>query len=227
MNNCVIELRDVSKHYLSGNVIALDKISLSISRGSLTAICGKSGCGKTTLLNVMGGLDLPTSGKVVVLGKDITNMPESSLSDYRATHIGFVFQFFNLIPELTAKENILFPLAIRKKQIDIHSINKIIDLLQISDTLDRLPAQLSGGQQQRIAIARSIVGSPDILLMDEPTGNLDEENANIIKQLIRKLCTELGITIFFVTHDQDMAHIADQIVTLKDGHIESIKGVSS
>lgn len=226
MNRSVIELIEVSKKYESGNVTALDKVSFSIPKGSITSICGKSGCGKTTLLNMIGGLDVPSSGEVFVLGTNISKMQESKLGNFRSAHIGFVFQFFNLIPELTARENIIFPLAIQKKQINIVEINKIIDLLQINDTLDRLPSKLSGGQQQRIAIARAVVNSPQIILMDEPTGNLDEDNANIVKMLIQKLRSELGITVFFVTHDHDMAHIADQIITLKDGHIESIEGIS-
>lgn len=217
----IIEAEGLTKRYRAGDVIAVDNVSFSVVEGSITAVTGKSGCGKTTLLNLIGGLDSPTAGKILICGTDISSMSESKLSDFRAQNIGFVFQFFNLIPELTAEENIYFTLAIRKNKIDFEYGKSIAEVLEITELMKRLPSQLSGGQQQRVAIARAVMHTPKILLMDEPTGNLDEENAVKINTLIKRLRDELGITILYVTHDNDMAASADRIIRLSDGHIVS------
>jgi len=216
MNNIIVA-ENVTKWYKIGNVYALNKINLSIAENTTTAIIGKSGCGKTTLLNILGGLDFPTDGKVYILGEEITKLKETKLSKIRANNLGFVFQFYNLIPELTAYQNILFPLAVSKKEIDEKYIKSIMTLIGINSFSDRLPAQLSGGQQQRVAIARALAHKPSIILMDEPTGNLDEENSNRICELIKNLHKELNQTILYVTHDMDMAKSADRIIKLKDG----------
>ncbi len=219
----IIEVNELTKLYKTGNVLAVDHINCAIPDRSITSIIGKSGCGKTTLLNLIGGLDVPTSGKVCVMGSDISHMTESKLSNFRSQNIGFVFQFFNLIPELTARENILFSLALQKKKVDREKLDLISHTLEIHKIMQRLPSQLSGGQQQRVAIARAIINSPKLLLMDEPTGNLDEENSTIIRNLLLKLRDDFGITILYVTHDWEMANIADRVIKLRDGKIDSIQ----
>lgn len=217
----VIVTEDLIKRYEEGNVTALKNVNIQISENSITAVVGKSGCGKTTLLNLIGGLDSPTSGRVYIKNTEISKMKETKLSIFRARTIGFVFQFFNLIPELTALENILFPSVVNRWDIDKGYLNRLIEVLEIGDFSDRLPSQLSGGQQQRVAIARALLHKPAILLMDEPTGNLDEENSNRICELIRALKQELGRTILFVTHDKDMTRAADRIIRLRDGAVVS------
>ena len=192
-----------------------------MTAGSVTAVMGKSGCGKTTLLNLIGGLDVPDSGRVTIDGTDISAMPENELSRFRADNIGFVFQFFNLIPELTAEENVIFPLMIRGVKPDAEYLKNISEVLELGELSSRLPSQLSGGQQQRVAIARAILHKPKLLLMDEPTGNLDEENSAKIGKLIGRLRGDLGITVFYVTHDGDMAKIADRVIGMSDGRIVS------
>ena len=182
--NELISLKNVSKSY-NGNFNVLKSINICIEANSITSIIGKSGCGKTTLLNIIGGLDLPTNGQVIVNGVNITDLPEHSLNKFRSKNIGFVFQFFNLIPELTVKENILFPAAIQKRKIEKDWIDYLIKITGLDKHLTKIPAQLSGGEQQRVAIIRALVGHPIIVLMDEPTGNLDEENTHIVCGLIK------------------------------------------
>lgn len=216
----IIEIKRLYKYY--ANVKALDAVSLSIAENAITAIVGKSGCGKTTLLNMIGGLDHPSGGDIIVLGKNIAAMKEKQLSAFRSENMGFVFQFFNLMPELTAEENILLPQVLSKKPVDGEYYDKLVKTLDIGDLLKRLPSEMSGGEQQRVAIARSIIKKPRLVLMDEPTGNLDEKNTDIIRELLFKLKTELGMTIVLVTHDRYMAKTSDVIVTMRDGMIESV-----
>lgn len=216
-----IVTENLTKRYTEGNITALKSISLNIAGNTVTAVVGKSGCGKTTLLNLLGGLDYATEGRVYIQSTDITKMTEGKLSVFRAKNIGFVFQFFNLIPEFTAMENILFPMMIAKRKVQTNYVNQLFELLEIGAFSDRLPTQLSGGQQQRVAIARALLHKPSILLMDEPTGNLDEENTNKICDLIRSLKQELGRTVLYVTHDKDMTRAADRIIRLSDGVIVS------
>lgn len=218
--NHIIELEQVTKYYKSGSTLALNNITLSIPDKSVTAVIGKSGCGKTTLLNMIGGLDTVSSGRVSILGTDITEMPESKLSVFRSENIGFVFQFFHLIPELTAIENILFPTVIRKRVFDQDKLDLLVNLLGIQKNLGQMVSQLSGGEQQRVAIARAVLLSPKLLLMDEPTGNLDAANSEIIRILIKQLRDEFEISVFYVTHDLEMAQVADSIIRMKDGQIE-------
>jgi macrolide export ATP-binding/permease macB len=218
--NHIIELEQVTKYYKSGSTLALNNITLSIPDKSVTAVIGKSGCGKTTLLNMIGGLDTVSSGRVSILGTDITEMPESKLSVFRSENIGFVFQFFHLIPELTAIENILFPTVIRKRVFDQDKLDLLVNLLGIQKNLGQMVSQLSGGEQQRVAIARAVLLSPKLLLMDEPTGNLDAANSEIIRTLIKQLRDEFEISVFYVTHDLEMAQVADSIIRMKDGQIE-------
>ena len=218
--NHIIELEQVTKYYKSGSTLALNNITLSIPDKSVTAVIGKSGCGKTTLLNMIGGLDTVSSGRVSILGTDITEMPESKLSVFRSENIGFVFQFFHLIPELTAIENILFPTVIRKRIFDQDKLDLLVNLLGIQKNLGQMVSQLSGGEQQRVAIARAVLLSPKLLLMDEPTGNLDASNSEIIRTLIKQLRDEFEISVFYVTHDLEMAQVADSIIRMKDGQIE-------
>lgn len=218
--NHIIELEQVTKYYKSGSTLALNNITLSIPDKSVTAVIGKSGCGKTTLLNMIGGLDTVSSGRVSILGTDITEMPESKLSVFRSENIGFVFQFFHLIPELTAIENILFPSVIRKRIFDQDKLDLLVNLLGIQKKLGQMVSQLSGGEQQRVAIARAVLLSPKLLLMDEPTGNLDAANSEIIRTLIKQLRDEFEISVFYVTHDLEMAQVADSIIRMKDGQIE-------
>lgn len=218
--NHIIELEQVTKYYKSGSTLALNNITLSIPDKSVTAVIGKSGCGKTTLLNMIGGLDTVSSGRVSILGTDITEMPESKLSVFRSENIGFVFQFFHLIPELTAIENILFPTVIRKRIFDQDKLDLLVNLLGIQKNLGQMVSQLSGGEQQRVAIARAVLLSQKLLLMDEPTGNLDAANSEIIRTLIKQLRDEFEISVFYVTHDLEMAQVADSIIRMKDGQIE-------
>ena len=220
--NELISLKNVSKSY-NGNFNVLKSINICIEANSITSIIGKSGCGKTTLLNIIGGLDLPTNGQVIVNGVNITDLPEHSLNKFRSKNIGFVFQFFNLIPELTVKENILFPAAIQKRKIEKDWIDYLIKITGLDKHLTKIPAQLSGGEQQRVAIIRALVGHAIIVLMDEPTGNLDEENTHIVCGLIKKMKNELNQTIMLVTHDNDVSKIADQVINMRDGKIGDCK----
>ena len=165
-------------------------------------------------------MDTVSSGRVSILGTDITEMPESKLSVFRSENIGFVFQFFHLIPELTAIENILFPTVIRKRIFDQDKLDLLVNLLGIQKNLGQMVSQLSGGEQQRVAIARAVLLSPKLLLMDEPTGNLDAANSEIIRTLIKQLRDEFEISVFYVTHDLEMAQVADSIIRMKDGQIE-------
>ncbi len=221
--NPIIVVEHLSKHYPNGNVWALNDISFEIPSGTIATVTGKSGCGKTTLLNMLGGLDKPTSGTVLLNSYDISQMNERQLLDFRPTNIGFVFQFFNLLEELTSEENILFPAAIRKKQVDDDYYKTICDIMDIQRILPKHPTQLSGGERQRVAIARALIMQPAVVLMDEPTGNLDEENKSRVCKLISDLNIQLGQTFVIVTHDSDLASFGKTQIFMRDGKIDRVR----
>ncbi len=222
----IVKATNVSKIYDSGGnkVVALDNISLEIYRGEILIILGPSGSGKTTLLNLLSGLDNPTTGTIEVLGKDLTKMDEEQKTRFRAKHIGFIFQFFNLIPVLTATENVELPLLINKADSKIarDTALKFLDRLGIIHRKDAFPNQLSGGEQQRVAIARALSIKPEIIWADEPTGALDSKSGENIKNLIVELNKEYNTTFVIVTHDLSMMEIAHRTVRMDSGKILQI-----
>ena len=217
----LISANNLRKTYGTGEsaVHALRGVSVEFEAGSFTAVTGTSGSGKSTLLHLLGGLDSDAEGSVLFGGKDILKMNDDTLSEFRRVHIGYVFQFFNLVPELTARENILLPLLIGNEKPDEAFLSKLTDLLGISQRLSYLPAQLSGGQQQRAAIARALIRKPEVLLCDEPTGNLDSASGQEVVSLLRQLREENGQTIIMVTHDPNIAQQADRVIRIEDGMI--------
>lgn len=217
----IIRTENLSKTYGSGEaaVKALNDVSISFEKGKMTAIIGASGSGKSTLLNIIGGLDTQAQGKVLLEDKELLKLNDKALAQLRAEKIGFVFQFFKLIPELTAKENILFPSMIINKKPDKEYISELSRRLGIDKRLKHYPSQLSGGQQQRTAIARALINDPDILLCDEPTGNLDEKSGKEVMELLEDLCKNFGKTIIIVTHDMQIAERCDRIITISDGRV--------
>lgn len=215
----MISMHNVNKTYLMGEteIRALDHITFSVEDGKFVAVRGKSGSGKSTLLHILGGLDTPDTGMVLIGGQDIAKMQEKELAIFRRQHIGFVFQFFNLLPELTLLENVLFPAKIDKTVPDDDYLDYILETLALEERLHHLPAQLSGGQMQRAAIARALILKPEILLLDEPTGNLDEESAKDVIRMLTAIHKETGTTILLVTHDTEVAAAADFSVVIRDG----------
>lgn len=223
----IIETIDVTKVYNPDKVPvhALNGISLEIEKGEFTSIVGPSGSGKTTLLNMMGGLDEPTKGKVVVNGHDLFSMKENKLIDFRLNHIGFVFQAYNLIPVLTAKENVSFILQMQGKEKAEYE-ERSMELLKavgLEDKIDKRPSELSGGQQQRVAVARALASKPDFVLADEPTANLDSISSKNLLNMMLQLNEEEDITFIFSTHDQRVVDRARRVVTLVDGRIDKDK----
>lgn len=217
----IIRTENLSKTYGSGEaaVKALKDVSISFEKGKMTAIIGASGSGKSTLLNIIGGLDTQAQGKVLLEDKNLLKLNDKALAQLRAEKIGFVFQFFKLIPELTAKENILFPSMIINKKPDKEYVSELSRRLGIDKRLKHYPSQLSGGQQQRTAIARALINNPDILLCDEPTGNLDEQSGKEVMKLLEDLCRKFEKTIIIVTHDMQIAERCDRIITISDGRV--------
>lgn len=216
-----IEAKELSKIYGSGEsrVVALDKVNLEIASSDFISIMGPSGSGKSTLLHLLSGLDKPTSGSLTYDGKDIYRFNDKELSSFRRRRIGFIFQQFNLLPVLTAKENIIMPLLLDKKQPDEVYLNQLTDLLGIRERLTHLPHELSGGQQQRVAIARALVSKPAIILADEPTGNLDSKTSNDVLGLLKVTSQKFHQTIVMITHNSEIAQLADRIVRIEDGKI--------
>lgn len=202
-----------------GSVAALKDVSINVESGELVAIIGKSGSGKTTLLNLLGCLDTATDGKAFYDSTEITSFNDAGAADFRLNHIGFVFQFFDLLPELTAAENILLPARIAKKSID--NYREIVDSLGLTERLNHYPSQLSGGQQQRVAIARALINDPEVLLCDEPTGNLDERSGKEVMDLLLRMNREQKKTILIVTHNPEIAEQCDRIIEISDGKIVS------
>ncbi len=227
----LIALQDVSKTYRMGEVEvhALRDLHLEIPRGQFVVLLGPSGSGKTTTLNLLGGLDRPTSGQVLVEGEDIAQYDDRRLTAYRAQKVGFVFQFFNLIPTLTAAENIAFALELttRDRAVIRRRTAELLALVGLEDRADHFPSQLSGGEQQRVAIARALAGRPSILLADEPTGNLDVETGRQVLRALRDLNREAGVTVVLVTHNTAIAPMADRIVRLHSGTVAADELVST
>ena len=217
----VVTATDVSRRYGAGEtaVDALRGVSLEIERGKLTAVMGPSGSGKSTLMHILAGLDKPTSGSVTVAGQEITGMDDGDLTALRRKHIGFVFQFYNLLPMLTAEENVKLPLTVAGTKADAGWFKDLITKVGLTDRLGHRPSELSGGQQQRVAVARSLVSKPTVVFADEPTGNLDSRSSDEILKLLRDSCDSYGQTIVMVTHDPRAAAIADRILYLADGRI--------
>jgi putative ABC transport system ATP-binding protein len=225
----VVSARDLARRYGSGDtaVDALRGVSLDIPRGQLTAVMGPSGSGKSTLMHILAGLDSPTSGTVEIDGIEITSLNDTALTKLRRTHIGFVFQFFNLLPMLTAEENITLPLAVAGRKPEERWLEELLEATGLADRRTHRPAELSGGQQQRVAVARALLSRPTVLFADEPTGNLDSHTSGEILGLVRAAVTTYGQTTVMVTHDAHAATIADRILFLADGEIVQELGPSS
>jgi putative ABC transport system ATP-binding protein len=220
-NGTVVVARDVTRRYGEGEtaVDALRGVSVEVPKGKLTAVMGPSGSGKSTLMHILAGLDKPTSGSVTVAGTEITTLKDSELTKLRREHIGFVFQFFNLLPMLTAEENIRLPLSIAGEKPDKAWFDQLIASVGLGDRLAHRPSELSGGQQQRVAIARALVSQPEVVFADEPTGNLDSKTGTEILELLRHSVADMGQTIVMVTHEARAAAIADRVLYLADGNI--------
>ncbi len=226
MSESVIRLENVTKDYPMGEVIvhALRGLDLEVKRGEFIVLLGPSGSGKTTTLNLIGGLDRPTSGSVIVQGEDITRYGDSELTRYRREKVGFVFQFFNLIPTLTARENVEFALALtdgRSGDMEKRA-QELLEMVGLGDRADHFPSQLSGGEQQRVAIARALANHPPLMLCDEPTGNLDVETGRSVLQVMRDLNRQEGTTVVLVTHNTAIAPMADRVVRLHSGTIKEV-----
>ncbi len=221
----IIETKDLTKIYDEGPepVYAVNNVSLNIADGEFTAIVGPSGSGKTTFLNMVGGLDKASSGSISVKGNDITKMSENELIDFRLKHIGFVFQSYNLIPVLTAKENTEFIMLMQKQDSAIidKRVKALLTEVGLADKLNSKPSELSGGQQQRVAVARALASKPDFVLADEPTANLDSKSASNLLDIMARLNQEEGMTFVFSTHDQRVIDRARRVITLVDGKLES------
>ena len=217
----ILKCEGVKKVYGSGSnqVVALDGINLSVHKGEFVAIVGASGSGKSTLLHILGSVDKPTDGRVIVDGTDLSKLNQTQAAIFRRRKVGLVYQFYNLIPTLTVQKNIQMPLALDKKQPNQEYFEKVVGSLGLADRLDALPNQLSGGQQQRVAIARSLIYRPALLLADEPTGNLDQKNSKEIMDMLRLSNRNLDQTILVITHDENVALEAERIITIEDGRI--------
>ena len=217
----ILRVENLSKVYGKDDteIKALNDVSFSIERGEFVAIIGASGSGKSTLLHIIGGIDTPTTGKVYIEKTDISKLDENSLTVYRRRNIGFIYQFYNLVPVLNVKENIELPILLDYKKPDKNETMNIIKMLKLEDRIDNLPSQLSGGQQQKVAIGRAVITKPSIILADEPTGNLDTKNSNEIIDYLKYSCKKFNQTILMVTHNLDIALQADRIIKLEDGKI--------
>lgn len=217
----ILSVKNLSKIYGNSDnqVIALDNVSFDVEAGEFIAIIGASGSGKSTLLHLIGGVDHPTSGKVIINNTNIYSLNETKLAVFRRNEIGLIYQFYNLIPVLNVKENITLPLELAHQKVDQTQLLNLVKQLGLSNRLDHLPNQLSGGQQQRVSIARALINQPSIVLADEPTGNLDSKNSDEIIALLKEANEKYHQTIIIITHDDNIAKIAQRVITIKDGKI--------
>lgn len=217
----ILRVENLCKTYGEGDtkVKALDNVSFSVKKGEFVAIVGPSGSGKSTLLHLLGGVDRPDGGKVYINGTDIYELNETNLAIFRRRNVGLIYQFYNLIPVLNVEENIVLPMLLDGKKPDKEQLNRVIDILQLSDRRGHLPNQLSGGQQQRVSIGRAVINNPSIVLADEPTGNLDSKNSEEIVQLLKDLNRRYNQTLIVITHDESIALQADRVITIEDGKI--------
>ena len=220
----LIKAKKLSKVYGSGEnqVVALDKVDLTVAPGDFISIIGPSGSGKSTLLHLLSGLDHPTSGSLTYDGQEIYMLPDKELSAFRCRQMGFIFQQFNLLPVLTARENILMPLLLDKKQPDEGYLSQLAELLGIRNRLDHLPHELSGGQQQRVAIARALIAQPEVIFADEPTGNLDSKSGGEVMDMLKSIRDRMGKTLVIITHDNRIAAMADRRLTIMDGVLSEV-----
>ncbi len=220
----ILEVQNLCKTYGKGEaeVRALDNVSFSVGKGEFIAIVGESGSGKSTLLNVVGTLDNPTSGKVLIDGKDIFSMPEKKLTVFRRQNIGFIFQSFNLIPELNVEQNIIFPLLLDYQKPDQKYVEELLGILGLKERRKHLPSQLSGGQQQRVAIGRALAARPAIIMADEPTGNLDSKNSQEVITLLKSMSAKYRQTILMITHNENHADATDRVLRMTDGRLRDL-----
>ena len=225
----LLEVKNISKTYGTGEtaVEALKNVSFSVEKGEFVAIVGESGSGKSTLLNMIGALDLPTAGKVIIDGKDIIAMKDNAATIFRRRNIGFIFQAFNLIPELTVEQNMVFPLLLDYQKPDQKYLEELLKVLNLENRRKHLPSQLSGGQQQRVAIGRALITRPSIILADEPTGNLDSQNSNEVIALLKDAARRYEQTIIMITHNRVIAQSADRILQVKDGVVTDLGNVQA
>ena len=223
MENWMVETQNLRKYYQLGanTVKALDGVDFRVKEQEFVAIIGKSGSGKSTLLHMLGGLDTPSEGEVCIAGKNIAGMNREELTIFRRRKVGFIFQSYNLVQDLNVYENIVLPIRLDGKRVDRDFVEEIMQLLQINDKKQALPGTLSGGQQQRVAIARALATKPQIILADEPTGNLDSVTSHEVMGLLKVVAKRYAQTIILITHDQDIAQMADRIVRIEDGRIVS------
>ena len=217
----ILKVENLTKIYGEGNnkVVALDNVSFSVEKGEFLAIVGASGSGKSTLLHLLGGVDKPTKGKVYVDGKDIYELSDDNLAIFRRRQVGLIYQFYNLIPILNVEENITLPLELDNRKVDEEDLKQVINNLGLTKRKKHLPNELSGGQQQRVSIGRALITHPSIVLADEPTGNLDSKSSDEIVELLRKTNKEYKQTIIMITHNMEIAKMADRIIEIEDGHI--------
>lgn len=222
----LLEVKNLCKTFGSGDtkVEALKNVSFSVSKGEFVAVVGESGSGKSTLLNAIGALDTPTSGKMFIDGKDIFSMKEEKLTIFRRRNIGFVFQAYNLIPELSVEQNIIFPLLLDYQKPDAAYVEEILSVLSLKGRRNYLPRQLSGGQQQRVAIGRALINHPMLILADEPTGNLDSKNSKDVISLLKAAALRYQQTILMITHNQNIASAADRVLQVSDGVLTDLGG---
>ncbi len=227
MESWIVETRGLKKYYrLGDNIVkALDGVDFKVREQEFVAVIGKSGSGKSTLLHMAGGLDMPTEGEVRVAGRSLSGLTKEELAVFRRRKVGFIFQNYNLVPDLTVYENIVLPIELDGKQVDHSFVEELLEVLNMTEKREAFPGNLSGGQQQRAAIARAIASKPAIILADEPTGNLDTASGHDVLGLLKVVAKKFGQTIVLITHDQDIAQLADRIVVIEDGKIRKGGGL--